>query len=142
MALIELQTMIAAPRERVFDLARSIDAHLHSTPGTNERAIAGITSGLIGQGEEVTWQARHFGVRQRLRVTITRLDRPRYFQDVMVEGAFRRMRHDHHFEERDGRTIMRDRFEFESRAARWDGLSMPWCSRGTSGVFSQGGMRS
>lgn len=114
MALIELQTVIAAPRERVFDLARSIDVHLHSAAGTDERAVAGITSGLIGQGEEVTWQARHFGVSQRLRVTVTRLDRPRYFQDVMLEGAFRRMRHDHDFEERGGCTIMRDRFDFES----------------------------
>jgi ligand-binding SRPBCC domain-containing protein len=114
MAILELQTVIDAPKERVFDLARSIDAHQDSTEGTHERAVAGVMSGLIGFGEEVTWEARHLGVTQRLRVKITKLDRPNHFQDVMIEGAFRRMQHDHFFEVREGKTLMRDRFEFQS----------------------------
>jgi hypothetical protein len=61
MSVIELATSIAAPTERVFDLARSIDLHTERTAGTGERAVAGVTSGLIGLGEEVTWRARHFG---------------------------------------------------------------------------------
>ena len=64
MPIIELSTLIRAPRERVFDLARSIDAHRHTTGGTEERAVAGVTSGLIAMDDEVTWEARHFGVRQ------------------------------------------------------------------------------
>jgi hypothetical protein len=55
MPVIELSTVIRAPRERVFDLARSIDAHQDSTGGTGERAVAGVTKGLIGMNEEVTW---------------------------------------------------------------------------------------
>jgi hypothetical protein len=55
MSLIELSTLIGAPRQRVFDLARSIDAHQDSTAGTHERAIAGVTKGLIGANDEVTW---------------------------------------------------------------------------------------
>lgn len=62
MACLELTTLIAAPVERVFDLARSIDMHQDSMKGSGESAIAGVTSGLIGEGEEVTWRARHFGV--------------------------------------------------------------------------------
>jgi ligand-binding SRPBCC domain-containing protein len=114
MSVIDLRTLINAPRERVFDLARSIDAHQDSTGDTGERAVAGTTSGLLGLGEEVTWEARHLGVRQRLRVRMTKLDRPNHFQDVMLEGAFSRMQHDHFFEERDGGTAMIDRFEFGS----------------------------
>src|SRR4051812_20308265 len=83
MAIIHIETEIAAPTERVFDLARSIDAHQDSTPGTNERAVAGVTSGMLGPHEEVTWEARHLGVTQRLRVKMTKFDRPRFFQDVM-----------------------------------------------------------
>ena len=71
MPLIVLETRIRAPRERVFDLARSIDAHQSSTSGTSERAVAGVTSGLIGLGEEVTWRARHLGVTQHLTVRAT-----------------------------------------------------------------------
>jgi ligand-binding SRPBCC domain-containing protein len=114
MPVITLTTVIGAPRERVFDLSRSIDAHQDSAEGTEERAVAGVTKGLIGMGEAVTWEARHFGVRQRLTVRITAFDRPRYFQDVMISGAFRRMVHDHEFAEHPMGTLMRDRFEFES----------------------------
>jgi ligand-binding SRPBCC domain-containing protein len=114
MPVIELSTVIHAPRERVFDLARSIDAHQDSTRGTEERAVAGVTKGLIGLNEEVTWEARHFGVRQRLTVRVTGFDRPSHFRDVMIAGAFKSMVHDHWFVEHPDGTLMRDRFEFQS----------------------------
>ncbi len=114
MPTIELSTVIRAPRERVFDLARSIDAHHDTTSGTEERAIAGVTSGLIGMNDEVTWEARHFGVRQRLTVRVTAFDRPKHFQDIMVSGVFKHMVHDHDFANHPAGTLMRDRFEFES----------------------------
>lgn len=114
MPLIELSTLIRAPQERVFDLARSIDAHQDSTSGTAERAVAGVTTGLIGLGDEVTWEARHFRVRQRLSVRITAFRRPDHFQDVMIAGAFKRMVHDHEFAWHPAGTLMRDRFEFAS----------------------------
>jgi ligand-binding SRPBCC domain-containing protein len=98
----------------VFDLARSIDAHQDSTGGTEERAVAGVTKGLIGMNGEVTWEARHFGVRQRLTVRVTAFDRPSHFQDVMVSGAFKSMAHDHTFAQHPVGTLMSDRFEFKS----------------------------
>ncbi len=114
MPVIELTTLIRAPLARVFDLARSIDAHQDTTSRTEERAVAGVTHGLIGMNDEVTWEARHFGVRQRLTVRVTAFDRPRHFQDIMVSGAFKRMVHDHEFEEHPAGTLMRDRLEFNS----------------------------
>lgn len=111
MPVIQLQTFIAAPRERIFDLARSIDAHQASTSSSEERAVAGVTSGLIGLGDEVTWEARHFGVRQRLRVKVTAFARPAHFQDKMLEGAFKSMVHDHRFTPVAGGTLMTDQFE-------------------------------
>jgi hypothetical protein len=90
MLVIRLWTPIAAPSERVFDLARGIDAHQDSAGGgTQERAVADVTRGLIALGEEVTWEARHFGIKQRLTVRITRFERPARFQDMMVSGAFK-----------------------------------------------------
>ena len=78
MPIVQLRTEIAAPLERVFDLARSIDAHQESAVGTQERAIAGVTHGLIELGDEVTWEARHFGIRQTLKVRITGFERPSF----------------------------------------------------------------
>lgn len=114
MPRISLCTRIDAPRERVFDLARSIDAHVQSTHGTSERAVAGVTSGLIDIGQTVTWEARHLGVKQRLTVRITGLKRPEYFEDQMVSGVFNRMTHRHEFTERGSSTEMIDDFDFEA----------------------------
>lgn len=114
MAKIELTTIINAPIDRCFDLARSIDLHKLSTAGTEEEAIAGVTSGLIGLGEQVTWRARHFGIRQALTSKITAFDSPVHFRDEMVKGAFKMIRHDHRFETSGDKTFMRDRLLFES----------------------------
>ena len=114
MPVIELETRIDAPIDIVFDLSRSIDLHVRSTAQTNERAVAGCTEGLIGPGEEVTWEATHLRVRQRLTTRITEFDRPRHFRDSMVSGAFRRFDHDHYFESHDGVTVMRDTFDYTS----------------------------
>jgi ligand-binding SRPBCC domain-containing protein len=114
MPTIELETRIHAPIERVFDLARSIDAHLDSTGKTAEMAVAGRTSGLIELGERVTWEAIHFGVRQRLTVEVTTMDRPAMFEDVMVSGAFKAMRHTHRFAEEGGVTTMTDTFRYST----------------------------
>ncbi len=114
MASFQIVTTIDAPIEVCFDLARDIDFHVRTMEATGERAVAGRTSGLIEQGETVTWEARHLGVRQRLTARITAFDRPRHFRDEMTEGAFRSLVHDHRFEERDGRTLMIDTLEFRS----------------------------
>jgi hypothetical protein len=62
MIRLKLETFIAAPVARCFDLARGIDLHLASRNWTGERAIAGLTSGLIGLGEEVTFGRSPFRV--------------------------------------------------------------------------------
>jgi ligand-binding SRPBCC domain-containing protein len=108
---IEIVVTVRAPVERCFDLARSIDLHQATLAATGERAVAGVTTGLIALGETVTWEARHFGVRQRLTSRITAFDRPHHFRDSMVRGAFAHFDHDHWFEpDGAGRTRMRDRF--------------------------------
>ena len=71
MPLIVLETIIHADKRTCFDLSRNIDFHKDSLKHSNEKAIAGKTSGLIGLGESVTWEATHFGIRQHLTSKIT-----------------------------------------------------------------------
>ena len=112
MVTLEEITIIRAPIGRCFDLSRSIELHMKSTERTGEAAVAGVTSGLIGLGEEVTWRARHFGIEQTMTVRITAFDSPNYFQDRMVRGAFRFFEHEHWFVERGDGTQMRDVLRF------------------------------
>lgn len=61
MPVIRLETVVQAPPERCFDLASDVEAYAGSTARTRERAVAGVTSGLLGPGDQVTWEAVHFG---------------------------------------------------------------------------------
>jgi ligand-binding SRPBCC domain-containing protein len=112
--IIELTTEIRAPIERVFDLARSIDLHVKTVSATSERAVCGVTTGLIGPDQEVTWEACHFGLLQRLTVRINEYDRPHRFRDSMVRGIFQHLDHEHSFAERGEITRMVDKFDFAS----------------------------
>jgi ligand-binding SRPBCC domain-containing protein len=114
MPIITIETHLPAAPERCFDASRDLDLHVTSMKGTGEKAVAGRTSGLIELGEQVTWEARHFGVRQRFTSKITAFDSPRYFQDSMVKGAFHSFVHDHYFELVDGGTKMTDVLTFAS----------------------------
>ncbi|MEO9885124.1 MAG: SRPBCC family protein [Balneola sp.] len=114
MPKIVLRTEIQAKKDIVFDLSRSIDLHTVSTKQTNETAIAGKISGLIGLNESVTWKAKHFGIYQTLTSKVTEFERPVYFADEMVKGAFKSFKHEHHFEELNGKTTMTDIFDYRS----------------------------
>ncbi|HEY8076044.1 MAG TPA: SRPBCC family protein [Labilithrix sp.] len=114
MPVIRIETFIRAPAEACFDRARDVEAHVASASRTKERAIAGVTTGLLGLGDEVTWEAVHFGVRQRLTSRITRFDRPRMFVDEMVRGAFASFEHVHEFVPSEGGTTMIDTFTYRA----------------------------
>ena len=114
MATIELKTKINAPIERCFFLSLSVDLHQLSTEETNERAIFGVTSGLMKLHDVVTWRAKHFGIYQNLTTKISSYDAPKYFVSEMVKGAFKKMHHQHLFEWAGNETIMTDIFVFEA----------------------------
>jgi len=114
MPIIQLETMINADQNIVFDLSRSIDLHQISTAQTSEQAVGGKVTGLIDLGESVTWQAKHFGVVQRLTSKITEMKSPDYFVDEMVSGAFKSFRHEHFFKQNRRGTLMIDIFKYVS----------------------------
>ncbi|WP_326984443.1 SRPBCC family protein [Chryseobacterium sp. MYb264] len=114
MSTIYLNTIIESDIQTVFDLARDIDLHQKSTSKTNEKAIAGRTSGLIEEDETVTWKAKHLGVYQTLTTKIVRMNKPHHFTDVMQKGAFKSMKHQHIFRQEGKNTMMTDIFEFQS----------------------------
>lgn len=96
MPVIDHQQFIKAPIEICFDLARNVHIHTQTTSNTMERAIDGVTEGLLEQGDNVTWEAIHFGIKQRLTAKVTLMEKPYKFVDVMVRGAFHSFVHTHH----------------------------------------------
>ncbi|QVY63450.1 SRPBCC family protein [Cytobacillus gottheilii] len=114
MPVIEHQQFIKAPVEVCFDLARNVDIHTQTTSKTRERAVSGVTEGFLEQGDTVTWEAIHFGIKQRLTAKVTVMEKPHKFVDVMVTGAFHSFVHTHQFIEEAGGTIMIDKFQYKS----------------------------
>ncbi len=114
MSKVHLKTSIKADIQIVFDLARDIDLHQKSTFKTRETAIAGTTSGLIEDGETVTWRAKHLGFYQTHTSKIINMKKPYEFTDVMLKGTFKSLKHQHLFYQEGENTFMTDVFEFES----------------------------
>jgi ligand-binding SRPBCC domain-containing protein len=114
MPVIHLTTFIAAPQDRVFDLSRSVSLHKQSMSQHQEKIIDGVMSGLMNEGDTVTWKAKHLFRERILKVKLTKMQRPDYFADEQVEGDFASMKHEHHFKPIENGTIMIDQFHFES----------------------------
>lgn len=114
MPIIRIETFIKAPPKKLFDLCLDMDVHQAGMSEYKEEAISGVTKGVISLGETVTWRAKHFGVFQRLTVQITEVDSPNYFADEMIKGSFKRFKHSHYFEHKEGGTLMIDLFDFNS----------------------------
>jgi hypothetical protein len=108
------QTLIPLDAPAAFDLSLSIDAHVGSFASSGERALAGVTTGVIGMGEFVTWRAKHFGITWTMTSVITAWDRPHCFVDEQRRGPFKSFWHEHRFTPTEGGTLLDDDVRFEA----------------------------
>lgn len=114
MPKIRMETRVETPLQRCFDLARNIGLHLEAARDSGEKVIAGKTSGLLALDDEVTFEAKHFGIKWRMTSKITRFEPPHRFDDRMLEGPFGAWNHTHRFVEDDGATLMIEEVDFRS----------------------------
>ncbi|MGG4166996.1 SRPBCC family protein [Rossellomorea vietnamensis] len=114
MPVIRHEIFINAPIHVCFDLARNVDVHTETTGKTKERAIDGVTKGVMEEGGSVTWEAIHLGIKQTLTAKIIEMKKPYHFTDVMIKGAFHSFTHVHEFIESRTGTIMKDTFTYQS----------------------------
>jgi ligand-binding SRPBCC domain-containing protein len=110
---INLETRIAAPIERVFDLMRDVEAHVETTSGTGEQVVSSSAK-LLGMNDTVTFRARHFGIWQSLSARVIEFEPPVCLIDVQTKGAFKSLRHEHRFREEGNITVMTDRLQIEA----------------------------
>lgn len=103
----------------LFERSLSIDRHLESMAHSQEQAIAGVTSGQIGLGEQVTWRARHFGIWFTMTSTITAHEPPHRFVDEQVRGPFKSFTHEHVFLDTDAGGRMIDTITLVSPVLGW-----------------------
>ncbi|HUQ65961.1 MAG TPA: SRPBCC family protein, partial [Flavitalea sp.] len=114
MPFIHLTTFIAAPQERVFDLARSINLHRDSMKKYDEKILQKNAGNLLELNDSITWSARHLFKTRVLSVKITRMKSPEYFVDEQTGGDFLMMKHEHYFKPIENGTFLIDQFHFET----------------------------
>ena len=110
---LELVTLIEAAPKRCFDLSFDVDLHTKST-GAREEIVAGVRSGQMVLGDDVTWKAWHFGIPFRMTSANTEYERPPRFVDEQTRGPFASWRHEHRFESNNGGTRMVDVVDYRS----------------------------
>jgi ligand-binding SRPBCC domain-containing protein len=113
MPYIHLTTFIEAPRERVFDLSRSVDLHKSSMKHHEEQVVNGVMTGLMNINDDVTWKAKHLFKERTLKIKITQMQRPEFFCDEQLNGDFLSLKHEHYFKTIENGTIMIDQFRYE-----------------------------
>ena len=120
---ILVETLLPAPPETAY--AMLLDPAVHARTASGRERVVDVTPhpqplspggerGVLGPGDEVTFEATHFGVRQRLTARITLVDPPFAFEDTMIRGFFRLLWHWHEFHPHEGGTRMLDEMEFAS----------------------------
>lgn len=114
MTTIRLSTEIQAPIGRCFDLSRSVDLHILSGGHTKERVVGGRATGLVEKDDVITWEAVHFGIKQKLTIRIMEMRPSYYFSEQMVKGAFKSMYHEHHFTPTANGTEVTDVFYYDT----------------------------
>lgn len=111
---IETSIDIQAPVELVFDLVRDVRVHMQTTDWTRERVVHCTADTMLKKGDIVTFEARHFGITQRLTSKVIECDPPSKLVDKMVRGAFRSLVHEHLFVTCSGHTRMTDRITLQA----------------------------
>jgi ligand-binding SRPBCC domain-containing protein len=114
MPTIHLTSLIHAPVERVFNLSRHLGLHKKSMEHTGERAVGGVTTGLINLNESVTWEGKHFFKTRRFTSKITEMKPYESFTDEMQKGDFKSFKHQHHFKGIENGTIIIDIIDYET----------------------------
>ncbi|MFP1603633.1 SRPBCC family protein [Microbacterium sp. 2216-1] len=109
-----LERFVPAAPSEVFDVSLDVGLHLASQRSHREHVAAGRTAGMLEEGEQITWSARHFGVRFRMTSMVFDVDRPHLFRDRQTAGPFASFAHAHEFSGVDGGTHMRDTIDFRS----------------------------
>ncbi|MEZ0494403.1 SRPBCC family protein [Kineococcus sp. TBRC 1896] len=124
--MIVVVTDVAAPPEVLHDLVLDVDVHADSLRGSGESATTSTGRRTLAEGEEVTFTARHLGVRWTMTSRVSVAERPHRVVDEQVRGPFRRMRHEHLFTPTGRGTRMTDRVALALPGGPFGALAVRW----------------
>lgn len=112
MPLIHATSVIHAPMDRVFDLARSVGLHKAVMRKYRDGKVEGGTNGFMEVGDVVRWSRHYLGRDRTVEVKIRSMDSPKAFGSILVRGSFASLRHEHFFKPIQNGTLLIDLLEY------------------------------
>lgn len=113
MGTLRTTTLVHAPVDEVFDLARDVGEQKAAFAHTGARLLPpGRTRGLSATGDTVCLVSRHIGRWWRLDVRVSMMDRPRRIVVVQDRGPFRALRYHRVFAATGAGTLVTDELEW------------------------------
>jgi ligand-binding SRPBCC domain-containing protein len=106
---LEKETVIDRPLAEVFPFFARPENLARITPPSMDFQILTPSPIKMQSGTVIDYTVRVLGFRVHWRTLITDYDPPHCFVDQQIKGPYKMWHHTHTFEERGGRTIMRDR---------------------------------
>lgn len=113
MYVLEREQLIAAPLEATFPFFQDPRNLVKITPGWLNLEIIELDELPLRPGSKIGYRIRWLGISLRWLTLITDFEPGRRFVDVQTRGPYSSWRHEHTFEDVDGRTLMRDRVEYD-----------------------------
>lgn len=110
MEKIALNTEIKAPIARVFDLARSVDLCQLARDQKEQVKRVFQTNHLLNESQSISWSAKFAGLKDQFTALITKMNSPHAIEEQLNFGHFVQFKHKRFFEEKEGKTIIRDEF--------------------------------
>lgn len=134
--VLEQEQAVDAPLDEVFAFFSQPANLERMTPPSMGFRIIEIENQPTQAGTALECRIRLGPLPQRWRAVIVEYDPPQRFVDIQTHGPYRWWRHEHTFAEHDGRTVMRDRVEYQLPLGPLGALLRPIVSHNLRALFA------
>ena len=112
MRVLRMSREIAAPVDRCFRLALSVDLQAEVLATFGLAPAGGTTQGLLGPNGTVVWRRRRLGLTREYTVSLQSHRAPLFFREVQTGGGIASYVHDRHFATMNDGTLLREELRF------------------------------
>lgn len=134
--VLETETIVRAPRERVFSFFSDAGNLAQLTPPSVHFRILAPLPLVMKEGAIIDYAIGLRGIPMRWRTRICSWDPPHSFSDEQLKGPYRKWLHVHTFEETpEGHTLMRDHVTYALPLPPLGEIGLPFVRAEVRGIF-------
>lgn len=112
MPVLHFTNFVEAPIEVVFGLSRSVSIYKIAFQKNKVWPVAGITFGLIREGEMITWEMKFLFKKRIFSIKVFEMKINSHFEEKIINNEFIDLRHEHFFKATKNGTIIIDRIDY------------------------------